>query len=71
MITHEKTSISGNSIASNSIAGKMMVLEGMILLVPLIVIPFYPREAKLSVIFLIPVCLSAVMGSRLVIAVAQ
>ena len=58
MITHEKTSISGNSNA-----GKMMVLEGMILLVPLIVIPFYPREAKLSVIFLIPACLSVMAGS--------
>ena len=57
MIIHEKTSISGNSIA-----GKMMVLEGMILFVPLIVIPFYPREAKLSVIFLIPACLSVVAG---------
>lgn len=57
MITHEKTSISGNSNA-----GKMMVLEGMILLVPLIVIPFYPREAKLSVIFLIPACLSVMAG---------
>ena len=57
MITHEKT-----SIASNSIAGKMMVLEGMILLVPLIVILFYPREAKLSVIFLIPACLSVMAG---------
>ena len=39
-----------------------MVLEGMILLVPLIVIPFYPREAKLSVIFLIPACLSVMAG---------
>ena len=57
MIIHEKTSISGNSIA-----GKMMVLEGMILFVPLIVIPFYPGEAKLSVIFLIPACLSVMAG---------
>ena len=57
MITHEKTSVSGNSIA-----GKMMVLEGMILLVPLIVIPFYPGEAKLSVTFLITACLSVMAG---------
>ena len=57
MITHEKTSLSGNSIA-----GKMMVLEGMILLVPLIVIPFYPGEARLSVIFLIPAGLSVMAG---------
>ena len=62
MITHEKTSISGNSIARNSIVGKMMVLEGMILLVPLIVIPFYPGEAKLPVTFLIPACLSVMAG---------
>lgn len=39
-----------------------MVLEGMILLVPLIVLPFYPAEAGLSVIFLIPACLSVVAG---------
>ena len=57
MMTYEKNSISGNSIA-----GKMMVLEGMILLVPLIVLPFYPGEAGLSVIFLIPACLSVMAG---------
>ena len=57
MITQEKTSTAGNSIV-----GKMMVLEGMILLVPLIVLPFYPAEAGLSVIFLIPACLSVVAG---------
>lgn len=57
MITYEKTYISGNSVA-----GKMMILEGMILLVPLIVIPFYPEELKLSVFFLIPACLSIIAG---------
>lgn len=57
MMTHEKTATSGNSIA-----GKMMVLEGMILLVPLIVLPFYPGEAGWAVIFLIPACLSVMAG---------
>lgn len=57
MITFKNASAAGNSIA-----GKMMVLEGMILLVPLLVIPFYPEEAGLSVIFAIPAILSVLAG---------
>ena len=54
---YEKTKTRGNSIA-----GKMMVLEGMIVLVPLLVIPFYPGESDVSGIFLIPACLSILAG---------
>ncbi|MDD6291161.1 MAG: potassium transporter TrkG [Lachnospiraceae bacterium] len=57
MNIYEKTKARGNSIA-----GKMMVLEGMIVLVPLLVIPFYPGEAGVSGIFLIPACLSILAG---------
>ncbi|MGN1276235.1 MAG: TrkH family potassium uptake protein [Floccifex sp.] len=49
-------------VSNNSIVGKMMMLEGVILLVPLIVIPFYSWEAKLSFIFLLPACLSILAG---------
>lgn len=45
-----------------SIMGKMMVLEGCILLVPLLVIPFYPKEIVYSFKFLIPSLSSILLG---------
>ncbi|MGM9940614.1 MAG: TrkH family potassium uptake protein [Bulleidia sp.] len=47
------------------IVGKMMILAGVIVLVPLLLIPFYPQEAHLYNQFLLPSCVS-ILGGMLV-----
>lgn len=44
------------------VIGKMMILEGSILLVPLLVLPFYPYETHLAWQFLVPAAVSGVAG---------
>ena len=56
------TDININIRRGNPIAGGMMVFESAILLVPLVIIPFYPDETKYLLIFLIPACVSAAAG---------
>ena len=45
-----------------SVMGKMMVLEGSILLVPLLVLPFYPKEIGFAWQFLLPAAISIGLG---------
>ncbi|MDY5025556.1 hypothetical protein ACQRBH_05485 [Bariatricus sp. SGI.161] len=44
------------------VMGKMMVLEGCILFVPLLVLPFYPKEIVFAWQFLLPAAVSIVLG---------
>ena len=44
------------------VTGRMMILEGMILLVPLLILPFYPGEAGLFWQFLLPAVISILLG---------
>ena len=46
-----------------SVMGKMMVLEGGILFVPLLVLPFYPKEIVLAWKFFVPAAVSIGDGS--------
>ena len=45
-----------------SVMGKMMVLEGGILFVPLLVLPFYPKEIVLAWKFFVPAAVSIAFG---------
>ena len=45
-----------------SVMGKMMVLEGGILFIPLLVLPFYPKEIVFAWQFLLPAAVSIVLG---------
>lgn len=45
-----------------SVMGKMMILEGSLLLVPLLVLPFYPKEIGFAWQFLLPAIVSIVLG---------
>lgn len=45
-----------------SVMGKMMVLEGGILFVPLLVLPFYPKEIVLAWKFFVPAAVSIALG---------
>ena len=44
------------------VMGKMMVLEGCILFVPLLVLPFYPKEIVFIWQFLLPAAVSIALG---------
>lgn len=44
------------------VIGTMMILEGLILLVPLLVIQFYPQDIKYSFKFIIPALVSIISG---------
>lgn len=48
-----------------SIFGKMMILEGMVLLVPLLVLPFYPEECSLAWMLVLPGMMSVLAGIAL------
>lgn len=47
-----------------SVMGKMMVLEGGILFVPLLVLPFYPKEIVLAWKFFVPAAVSIALGMQ-------
>lgn len=49
-------------MAGGSIYGKLMLLIGALLLVPVLVLPFYPTEAAHAVSFLLPSLLSICLG---------
>lgn len=42
--------------------GKLISLVGILLLFPLLVLPFYPQDAKFASVFLIPASISIVLG---------
>ena len=45
-----------------SVMGKMMVLEGGILFIPLLVLPFYPKEIVFAWKFFVPAAVSIALG---------
>ena len=49
-------------VKTRSGTAQMMVLEGGILLVPLVVLPFYPQEAHLAWQLLVPGAVSVLLG---------
>lgn len=54
-----------------SLFGKMMVLEGSILLVPLLLLPFFPDEIKYVGMFIVPGGISIGIGLLMCILVTQ
>lgn len=48
--------------------GKLMLLVSMIIIVPILVVPFYPEDAKYISSFLIPSFVSAVLGLAICVA---
>lgn len=49
-------------VSHGSIYGKLMLLIGCLIMIPILVLPFYPEEAKYAVSFIIPSLTSIALG---------